>query len=1218
MKERRFLVILDDIWEGSEDLVEFLCVPRKRDSKIVFTTRNRRLLSRMGVRYKVSMKPLTREEGWELFKIYAFRGDRYIVTEEFEEIAKKIAGECNGLPLAIKVIGAAMAGERDPEQWQVALEKLQNADTLYPQQKESLFQRLRLSYEALNSTLKACFLYFAAYKEDAVIDVAEISFLWNYEGFFGTIRHYDFLGPGRGLLNSLVDRCLIDVISEDRKGQVWSCKMHDVLRDLALRIAGQEENYLFRAGRDLVHFPVEDCAGRQKISLQYNHIPSIPGKFEARNLRSLLLSGNEGLSKIPKRIMAELTSLRILDKRKFTIHIINGGQMSAGINILVEEILRRLKTAIYCHRELRSMEEVLNHIAPLVRMAISQSHPTGEQDLQVRKWLQSLHLLLENANGLVQGCVLPTYNLFSRYSTAKKLARISTSIDKHINQAAAIMLLHRISKPGDGLEGIQGSASRPWRHQSSERRSPLMDAIPSKLQPWFGPHFIGQESMFNQVQSLIIADAEEDEDCCIGITGMGGAGKTALLQNVINSHPGALDDHLTDEEVQQFIYGTMRERRFLVILDDIWEGSEDLVEFLLVPRKRDSKIVFTTRDRRLLSRMGVRYKVTMKPLTQEEGWELFKIYAFRADRYIVTEEIEKIAKKIAGECRGLPLAIKVIGAAMAGERDPEQWQVALEKLQNADTLYPQQEEGLFQRLRLSYDALNSTLKACFLYFAAFKEDAVIDVAEISFLWNYEGFFGTIRPYDFLGPGRGLLNSLVDRCLIDVISEDRKGQVRSCKMHDVLRDLALRISGQEENYLFRAGRDLSHFPVEDCAGRQKISLQDNYIPSIPGNFKAGNLRTLLLSGNERLSKIPKGFMAKLTSLRILDLRRTSITGLPKSVGLLKHLVCLRLSETAIEFLPESLLGLEKLQALDLSRSSLKKLPQRISNLRSLRILDLDSCRNLRFLPLGITRLVSLQVLNMASCPLAWEWDVIKLRNQKASGKEARLNDLQTLTALRCLQIENWKDSSISVGTMSSFSHMERLDLNMNNLAALPEDMAGMTRLRQLWLSCQTLRALPLWMVGLQNLRGIALHNCWSLKDVPSLDVLRGLRRLEIHRCTALKKLPRRFGSWGSFPALMLLWLKDLTELEELPAMQEGSMPRLQVLGVELCARVKRLPEGMEQLNELKVLGILGSDELLRSTRQGGQDWERALKLEREKNVKIFRERNLDFGRMNLKK
>eukprot|EP01018_Ginkgo_biloba_P024537 Gb_16713 [translate_table: standard] len=886
------------------------------------------------------------------------------------------------------------------------------------------------------------------------------------------------------------------------------------------------------------------------------------------------------------------------------------GLIGEGINILIEEILRSLKMAIYCHRELRFLEDVLVHITPLVRMALSQSHPTGEQDLQVRKWLQSLHLLLENANGLVQGCVLPTYNLFSRYSTAKKLARISTSIDKHIHQAAVIMLLHRISKPGDGLEAIQGfhlaqyaTASRPRRHQSSERRAPLINAIPSKLQPWFGPRFVGQELMFNEVQSLIIAGAEEDEDCCIGITGMGGAGKTALLQNVLNSHPVqnlfahhliiwltvsqnpsvislqrilarsiakqirvALDDDWTDEEVQEFIYGTMKERRFLVILDDIWEGSEDLVEFLRVPRKRDSKIVFTTRDRRLLSRMGVRYKVTMKPLTEEERWELFKIYAFRGDRYIVIEEIEKLAKKIAGECKGLPLAIKVIGAALAGERDPEQWQ------------------------------------ACFLYFAAYKEDAVINVAEIYFLWNYEGFFGTIRPYDFLGPGRGLLNSLVDRCLIDVISEDRKGQVRSCKIHDVLRDLALRIAGQEENYLFKAGRDLSHFPVEDCAGRQKISLQDNHIPSIPGDFEAGNLRTLLLSGNERLSEIPNRFMAELTSLRILDLRRTSITGLPRCVGLLKHLVCLRLSETAIEFLPESLLDLENLQALDLSRSNLQKLPQRISNLRSLRILDLDSCRNLQFIPLGITGLVSLQVLNMAGCRLAWN---------KASEKEARLNDLQTLTELRCLKIENWKDLSIPVGTMSSFSHMERLDLNMFNLAALPEDMAGMSSLRQLWLSCQRLSALPLWMIGLQNLRGIALYNCGSLRDVPSLDVLRRLGRLEIHRCTALKKLPRRFGSWEAFPALQLLWLRDLVELEELPDLEEGSMPCLQVLGIELCARVKRLPEGIEQLNELKVLSILGSDELLRSTRQGGQDWERALRFEREKNVKIFRERNLDW-------
>eukprot|EP01018_Ginkgo_biloba_P024540 Gb_04766 [translate_table: standard] len=223
----------------------------------------------------------------------------------------------------------------------------------------------------------------------------------------------------------------------------------------------------------------------------------------------------------------------------------------------------------------------------------------------------------------------------------------------------------------------------------------------------------------------------------------------------------------------------------------------------------------------------------------------------------------------------------------------------------------------------------------------------------------------------------------------------------------------------------AGRDLSHFPVEDSAGRQKISLsysKDNHIPSIPWDFEAGNLRTLLLAGNERLSEIPKAFMAELTSPRILDLRRTSITSLPRSVGLVKHLVCLRLSKMAIEFLPESLLGLEKLYGENVqARAALVELPK----------------------------------------------------------------------AEHVVAVDGW-----------------------------------------------------------------VIKPAWG------------------------------FGRSGAFPVLKLLCLRDLIEVQELPALEEGSMPHLQVLGVELCARVKRLPEGMEQLNELKVLSIFGSDELLRRTRQGG--------------------------------
>ncbi|GLJ07684.1 hypothetical protein SUGI_0072420 [Cryptomeria japonica] len=61
------------------------------------------------------------------------------------------------------------------------------------------------------------------------------------------------------------------------------------------------------------------------------------------------------------------------------------------------------------------------------------------------------------------------------------------------------------------------------------------------------------------------------------------------------------------------------------------------------------------------------------------------------------------------------------------------------------------------------------------------------------------------------------------------------------------------------------------------------------------------------------------------------------------------------------------------------------------------------------------------------------------------------------------------------------------------------------------------------------------------------------------------------------------------LQNLPTIGRGSMPMLEVLGVEKCMKIPRLPHGIKRLDNLKVLNIYGSRELIRDTSQGGEDW-----------------------------
>jgi disease resistance protein RPS2 len=231
----------------------------------------------------------------------------------------------------------------------------------------------------------------------------------------------------------------------------------------------------------------------------------------------------------------------------------------------------------------------------------------------------------------------------------------------------------------------------------------------------------------------------------IGVFGMGGSGKTLLLKRALNdkqvqqhfekdlilwltvSHNLSIinlrnnlgrqinlhinegfDVRWSEEDVRRWIHEKMSSRRFLLFLDDIWDDSETLLEMLGVPDDQvngSSKIVVSTRDRRVLSKMRVSNPISMDYLSPEESWRLFCFHAFVDNQHTPHVGIEKIARDVCAECDRLPLALKVIGAAMAGITAPSEWRLTLEKLQNADKLDPQVEKKLYNRLRLSYDAL---------------------------------------------------------------------------------------------------------------------------------------------------------------------------------------------------------------------------------------------------------------------------------------------------------------------------------------------------------------------------------------------------------------------------------------------------------------------------------------------------------------------------------
>ncbi|CAA3002243.1 late blight resistance homolog R1A-3 [Olea europaea subsp. europaea] len=102
---------------------------------------------------------------------------------------------------------------------------------------------LKLSYQHLSVHLKPCFLYFGTFEEDEAIPVQKLISLWVAEGFINKENHRSSEDVAHDYLMDLINRGLVLVAEERSNGGVNTCIIHDLLHDLCLRMA-KEENFM--------------------------------------------------------------------------------------------------------------------------------------------------------------------------------------------------------------------------------------------------------------------------------------------------------------------------------------------------------------------------------------------------------------------------------------------------------------------------------------------------------------------------------------------------------------------------------------------------------------------------------------------------------------------------------------------------------------------------------------------------------------------------------------------------------------------------------------------------------------------------------------------------------------------------------------------------------------------------------------------------------------
>lgn len=160
-------------------------------------------------------------------------------------------------------------------------------------------------------------------------------------------------------------------------------------------------------------------------------------------------------------------------------------------------------------------------------------------------------------------------------------------------------------------------------------------------------------------------------------------------------------------------------------------------------------------------------------------------------------ELEDIGKEISGNCKGLPLAIAVTARLLKVNITQDYWEKFANSIKRATA--STSDNQLFEILSLSYDNLPAHLKACFLYMSLFPEDHEIPIKKLIRLWVAEGFVEPRRDERLEEVAEVYLVDLIERNLLFVAEMGPSGRIRSCSIHDVLRELSIR-KAQEEKFL----------------------------------------------------------------------------------------------------------------------------------------------------------------------------------------------------------------------------------------------------------------------------------------------------------------------------------------------------------------------------------------------------------------------------------
>ncbi|XP_075519560.1 putative late blight resistance protein homolog R1A-3 [Primulina tabacum] len=654
-------------------------------------------------------------------------------------------------------------------------------------------------------------------------------------------------------------------------------------------------------------------------------------------------------------------------------------------------------------------------------------------------------------------------------------------------------------------------------------------------------------------------------------------------------------EEMRDDQLGEQLHKSLSGRKYLIVMDDIW-GVEvwDEVKMFLPDNGNGSRIMVTTRRSDVAHRLSSCSPYKMDFLDENESWSLLCQIVFGQESYPV--EFEGIGKQIAGNCRGLPLAIVVVGGLLSkSDMTEEYWEYVAQHL--SSVVNSENDEHCLSMLYLSYKHLPVHLKPCFLYMGIFPEDSEIRVSKLIKLWVAEGFLKPITAKSLEEVAEDYLKDLIDRNLVMVRTRKSSTKVRSCSIHDLLRDLCSKVAHKENfswlitetepgiNSLGKQ-RDLEEAP----RGRETYIFQkirsrisnffgfkgDDPAPSSPHPIHSSTLTPYSLSipssiKDTRRLVIPRCSFGNWGQIY----RRAKSASFTRSLFsddfyLMRHLFfCFRLLRIVDEFndySPETIRTVvnSRYLACRFWPSRLKSgIPPTIKLLRNLQTIVVNSNSSSAepiALPSEIWEMPNLRHIEINEAILP---DPPRARGPNMNTRSHYLHNLQTLFTVRNFRCNN-------TNVLERIPNLKKLKINWEDGSTYYNHLNNLAHLQELEsLSCTCSgeillgnRAFP------DSIKKLTLNGCGLRWE--DMSIIGSLPNLEV-----LKLYGTMYGEdWntveGEFLNLkfLLLWSLDLCHWEA----ESSHFPRLESLIISYCQKLEEIPFGIGEIPTLKLIQL----------------------------------------------